>query len=209
MHRLVALALILLVVVGGGAAVAGAGAWLVVADPLEPAAAIVVFGGHVPFRAMEAAALYRERWAPEIWLTRGVSPAEEAALARLGIEMVKEEAYNRQVLERLGVPPSAILVLPDRVRNTLEEVRSVQTALQRRGGQRVIIVTSKAHTRRVRAVWGAAVGGSPRAAVRYAREDPYDPRHWWRHTRDALDVTREVLGLLNVWAGFPVQPDRR
>ena len=27
-------------------------------------------------------------------------------------------------------------------------------------------------------------------------------------TRDALDVSREAFGLMNVWAGFPVQPDR-
>jgi hypothetical protein len=29
---------------------------------------------------------------------------------------------------------------------------------------------------------------------------------WWRNTGDALDVVREVLGLLNVWAGLPLQP---
>jgi hypothetical protein len=44
--------------------------------------------------------------------------------------------------------------------------------------------------------------------VRYASADPYDAQRWWRHTRDALAVSREVFGLLNVWAGFPVQPAR-
>jgi len=73
----------------------------------------------------------------------------------------------------------------------------------------VIIVTSKAHSRRVRATWSAVVGNSPRAIIRYAEEEPYQAGRWWRNTRDALDVSREVFGLMNVWAGFPVQPDRQ
>ncbi len=44
----------------------GLARWLVVADPLMPARALVVLGGHTPFRAMEAASLYREGWAPEV-----------------------------------------------------------------------------------------------------------------------------------------------
>ena len=44
--------------------------------------------------------------------------------------------------------------------------------------------------------------------VRAAPEDPFDPRHWWRNSRDALDVVREVLGLLNAWAGLPVTRTR-
>jgi hypothetical protein len=45
------------------------GQWLMVADPLEPAKAIVVLSGRVPFRALEAASIYREGLAPEVWLT--------------------------------------------------------------------------------------------------------------------------------------------
>ena len=46
-----------------------AGPLLVVEDPLQKARAVVVFGGGIPFRAMEAAKLYREGWAPEVWLS--------------------------------------------------------------------------------------------------------------------------------------------
>jgi hypothetical protein len=44
------------------------------------------------------------------------------------------------------------------------------------------------------------------AIVRAAAEDPFDPRHWWRTTSDAFDVVREVLGLMNAWAGLPLHP---
>jgi uncharacterized SAM-binding protein YcdF (DUF218 family) len=184
------------------------GQWLVVADPLEPAKAIVVLSGRVPFRAMEAASIYREGLAPEVWLTKEVVHAEEQALGRLGVAVVRDEVYNRAALERLGVKPEAIRLLGDGVWNTVDEVRLIARELARTGGDRVIIVTSKAHSRRVRATWAAIVGISPRAIVRYAREEPYGGRGWWRNTRDALDVSREVFGLMNVWAGFPVQPDR-
>jgi hypothetical protein len=70
----------------------------------------------------------------------------------------------------------------------------------------VIIVTSKAHTRRVRTIWRKLVGSEPRMMVRYAHGDLYDGAHWWRHTQDALDVVRESLGLVNAWAGFPLRP---
>jgi uncharacterized SAM-binding protein YcdF (DUF218 family) len=186
----------------------GIGQWLVVADPLEPAKAVVVLNGRMPFRAMEAASIYREGLAPEVWLTKGVVGPEVRALDRLGLAVVREDAYNRMVLERLGVKPEAIRLLGDEVWNTVDEVRLVAGELARDGGDRVIIVTSKAHSRRVRATWAAIVGGSPKAIVRYAREEPYGARSWWRNTRDALDVSREVFGLMNVWAGFPVQPDR-
>jgi len=204
-------AVILLVVLGavavllpGGAS--GLGHWLVVADPLEPARAIVVLSGRVPFRAMEAATIYKGGWAPEVWLTKEARTAEELALDRLGVPVVRGEAYSREVLERLGVPSSRIRLLEDGVRNTVDEMRVVARELG--ASERVILVTSKTHSRRVRATWVAIVGASPRAVVRHAVEEPYQSGAWWRNTRDALDVSREVFGLINVWAGFPVRPDR-
>ena len=203
---LVALGLIAMLLPWGAS---GLGHWLVVADQLEPARAIVVLSGRVPFRAMEAASIYRVGWAREVWLTKEVRTPEELALDRLGVPVVRGEAFNRQVLERLGVPPGAIRLVSEGVQNTVEELRLVAAELERVGGDRVIIVTSKAHSRRVRATWSAVVGSSTRAIIRYAEEEPYHAESWWRSTRDALDVSREVFGLMNVWAGFPVQPDRQ
>ena len=51
------------------------------------------------------------------------------------------------------------------------------------------------------------MGDGPRAVVRHAGSDAFDGGRWWRRTGDALAVSREVFGLMNVWAGFPVSPD--
>jgi hypothetical protein len=70
----------------------------------------------------------------------------------------------------------------------------------------VIIVTSKVHTRRAKALWKRLSAAQGEAIVRSVSDDDFDPAHWWRNTSDALDVVREVLGLLNAWAGLPLQP---
>jgi len=199
--------LILSAIGGGGLVLAvviffGVGRWLVVEDPLVKAKAIVVLSGAMPLRAIEAAKLYREGYAPEIWLTRSTEPGE--TLEKMGIPFSGEDYYNARVLIHAGVPPEAIHVLEPRIVNTADEIKVVAAALGRESNRTVIFVTTKAHTRRVRLLWRTLVPGQGRAIVRAASGDPFDPRQWWRNTRDALDVVREVLGLLNAWAGLPL-----
>jgi len=197
----------LVVIIAAAWAIRGVGQWLVVQDALEPAQAIVVLSGRMPVRAREAAEIYREGFAAQVWITRPASPEEE--LRQMGIGFVGEEFYNQRVLIQLGVPTDAIRVLDKPVINTEQEVLEISDALRQEGGSKVIVVTTKPHTRRVKAIWKRLVGNSPRLMVRYASQDGYDGVHWWRRTSDALDVVRELLGLANAWAGFPVQPEKR
>ena len=185
------------------------GQWIVIEDPLQPARAIVVLSPQVPYRAMEAAELYHQHLAPEIWVTCSYDPDEERAFRRLRIQSTPDEATTADVLERLGVPAGSIRVLDPPIRNTDEEIRLVAEELGRTKSDQVIIVTSKSHTRRVKAIWRAVVGTKAKAIVRYAYEDPYDPARWWQNTRDSPQAIRENLALLNVWAGFPLQPEHR
>ena len=158
--RVVITAAVIIGVLGGLFvwSVSGLGRWLVVADPLERTKAAVVLSGGVPFRAIEAAAIYRAGWVREVWITRSSNPAEEAVLARLRLDLdSRDESSNRLVLERLGVLPSDIRMLRPGARNTAEEMKIVAQELIRIGGDGVILVTSKPHTRRVRATWHAVV----------------------------------------------------
>lgn len=182
----------------------GVGRWLVVEDPLAKSQAIAVLSGRMPLRAMEAAKLYREGYAPEIWLTHSAEPGE--TLEAMGIPFAGEDYYNARVLLHEGVPAEAIHVLEPPIANTADEIRVIAAALEREKDRTIIVVTTKAHTRRVRLLWRRFASGRGRAIVRAASGDPFDPRHWWRNTGDALDVVREVLGLLNAWAGLPLHP---
>jgi len=202
---LVVLGLITSVAVWG---VRGLGRWLVVSDPLRTARAIVVLCGAPPFRAMEAAKIYREGWAPEVWVTHAERASQEAVFERLGIKPAGEDALSVEVLEKMGVPGRAIRVLPQPVANTEQEERVVTEELKRVGGGSIIIVTSPPHTRRARAIWHALHGDNPPVMVRGSTDEPYDANHWWRNTDDASAVSHEVLGLLNAWSGFPARARR-
>jgi DUF218 domain-containing protein len=203
-----ALAVVVAVLILAPYSLRAAGRLLIVEDPLQPARAIVVLGGQMPFRSMEAAAIYHQGWAREVWLTEGGVSEEDAALKRLRIERTPEYEYSRRVLERLNVPPAAIRVLPGHNQNTADEVRTIDRELEASGGQRVIIISSKYHTRRVRVLWHVLATRGANAIVRYTPDDPYDPAHWWRNTTDAKTVTHEWFGLLNAWTGFPLKSAR-
>jgi uncharacterized SAM-binding protein YcdF (DUF218 family) len=181
----------------------GVGRWLIVEDPLDRAQAIVVLSGRIPERAKEAARLYNAGFAPQIWLTRTNEPA--ASLQEMHIAYIGEDFFNSRVLMHEGVPSNAIRVLEPSVDNTADEIRAIAEELSREKGGSVIIVTTKAHTRRVRTLWRELSGGRGRAIVRAAPTDLFSPDHWWRSTGDALAVVREVLGLLNAWAGLPLR----
>ena len=72
--------------------------------------------------------------------------------------------------------------------------------------QKLIIVTSKVHTRRAAALWRILASKDGQAIVRGVSDEGFRIDHWWGNTSDALDVVREVLGLFNAWAGLPLQP---
>jgi len=194
---------LVLFVVAGIYAFYHAGSWLVREDSLEKSQAILVLSGGLPDRALAAAEIYRAGYAKEVWLTQPLEPG--AAMEGLHLPYAGEQEYSRMVLIEKGVHPGDIRILKPRILNTADELHIVAEALDQQRGARVIVVTSKAHTRRVRALWDKVSRGhgSGRILVRAAPEDDFDASHWWRSTPDALNVVREYLGLLNVWAGLP------
>jgi hypothetical protein len=181
----------------------GVGRWLFVEDKLEKAQAILVLSGRMPLRAIEAARLYNAGYAPEVWLTRPSEPA--ASLQTMHIAYLSEDFFNSRVLMHERVPATAIRVLEPPIVDTVDELHAAAAELDRGGGSAIIIVTTKAHSR-VRTLWQKVSRGQRRAIVRAPENDPFQPARWWRTSADALDVVREVLGLLNAWARFPLRP---
>jgi uncharacterized SAM-binding protein YcdF (DUF218 family) len=204
LSRMLALLFLVAVVSAGVLGFRSLGRWLVREDPLGKADAIVVLSGGMPYRAEEAAAIYRAGYAPEVWVTRPASPAGQ--LARLGISFIGEEQYDREILVQSGVQPAAIHMLPDEIVDTEQELREVGLEMRDSHSSAVVIVTSPEHTRRVRALWALLAGPKEKAIVRAARDAPFDRDHWWRNTRDVYSVVRELLGLANVWMGLRIRP---
>jgi uncharacterized SAM-binding protein YcdF (DUF218 family) len=196
--------LLLALIVLGIIAFRGVGRWLVREDAPAHADAIVVLSGGLPYRAEGAAKYFVSGYASKVLITRPDGPAEQ--LKELGISFIGEDEYSRQVLIHMHVPENDVLILPGTIVNTQQEVEEIVRELRKENKASVMIVTSPQHTRRVKALWNKLADKNLTAIVRAAPDDPYDADHWWRNTRDALSVVREILGLMNVWEGLPVHP---
>lgn len=179
------------------------GKWLVREDPIHEADAIAVLTGSLPARALEAAQLYRDGYAKEIWLTH---PGNRiGALNDLGIHYPSEDEFNVKVLRREGVPASAIHVFEMPIANTADELDVIGTALKERRDESVIVVTSKSHTRRVHSIWNKYHLAEGTMMVHAVTDDEFQPATWWKSAGGTNQVLHEVMGMMNVWAGMPVQ----
>src|SRR4029077_15185564 len=117
--RRLVLYIILTLLVTGIAVFRGIGRWLVRPDALAHADAMVILSGGMPYRAEQAANLYRSGYAREVWITRPQSAAE--LLQAMDIHYYGEEDYDRQILLHSGVPDQSIQILPGAILDTEQE----------------------------------------------------------------------------------------
>jgi uncharacterized SAM-binding protein YcdF (DUF218 family) len=177
------------------------GAWLVVVDPLEKADAIVVLGGTMYERPMEAVELYKEGWAPRIYLFRQVSDWGEAVLVERNFQYTREVDLQIEVMGRLGVPREVIGILAQ-ANSTAEEADLVLALVTREKFSRVIVVTSKQHTRRARLVMNRKINPAGVAViVRPSRFDRSDVDRWWTNRSTLRFTLFEIQRLLGYWLG--------
>ncbi|HET7106572.1 MAG TPA: YdcF family protein [Candidatus Acidoferrum sp.] len=200
-------AIALLIVSASLAFMLAVGHWLVKEDSLQKANAIAVLSGNFPARALEAASLYRSGYASEIWLTHPGS--QSGTLTQLGIHYPSEADFNYQVLRRQGVPAKAIHVLDSPIINTQDELDVIGGALHQKKNASVIVVTNKAHTRRVHELWNKLDSTSGKLIVHGISNDDFNPSAWWTRTGDTHQVIHELLGMINLWAGLPMQSTPR
>ncbi|MFN8545954.1 MAG: YdcF family protein [Candidatus Binatia bacterium] len=180
---------------------AGAGRFLVVADPLPAHAdAIVVMAGAVPDRALEAADLYRTGVAPRIVITRERRRRGYAALLARGVRLPESDELLRTALTGLGVPDTAVVLLRRRNRSTESEARTIARWACRHAVRTMVVVTSRAHTRRTRIILRQALPPGIGLAVRPSRWDGFSSTRWWRVRHDAKIVLAEWEKLAHHWS---------
>ena len=177
------------------------GAWLVVEDPLEKADAMVVLGGTVYERPLEAVELFNEGWAPRIYLLRQIADWGEAHLVERKIQYTREVDLQVELMGRLGVPREAIGIL-DQANSTAEESDRVLALSTREKFSRVIVVTSKQHTRRARLVMNRRMKpAGVRVIVRSTRFDRSDVDRWWANRSTLRFTLFETQRLIGYWTG--------
>ena len=188
---------VLLAIAGGAWFVVYGGRYLQHEDPLVKADALFVLAGTRLERALEAVDLYKDGIAPVIVLSPGrPDPAELLVRAR-GIRFPSDAELVRDVMVQMGIPAAAILATDGSVDNTAQEANLLRAMVQARGWRRVIIITSKYHTRRSAFAFRRGLEGTgAQVVMRATRHDPSDPARWWRRRPDVRFVASEWQKLI-------------
>ncbi|MBI2485748.1 MAG: YdcF family protein [Deltaproteobacteria bacterium] len=161
------------------------GEYLITQSPLEKADAILVLGGSVPDRILEAVDIYKQGYAPLIILTKGPQPQGYDELLKLGIKVPEGHQLNQIIAEKLGVPESAIVTIGKRADSTYSELQTVyKDFLKKKGLKSIILVTSKSHTTRATIIFNHVTNGEIKVITRPSKYDSFNPINWWKVRRD-------------------------
>jgi uncharacterized SAM-binding protein YcdF (DUF218 family) len=182
--------------------------------PLPSDAAGVLYTGveYYP-RLAEAANLYRSGLARQIVINGKRRTEFVRKLERQGYEPCcfwYEDPVH--VLEIFGVPRRAVIrVNGEDAYDTVTEARVVGKVLLGRGMKSVMVTTSKFHTRRAHRIWKEIYGDKLSLFSVAAKEDPFDPKGWWKHGEQVRWVLAEYGGwIYYLWqrlGGAPMAGD--
>jgi uncharacterized SAM-binding protein YcdF (DUF218 family) len=167
--------------------------FLVVADPLQPADAIVPLAGGVE-RAQHAAGLFQQGYAGSFVVTDNSIAWHSVAQPDLSITGIATAA---------GVPVARLHPIATTVTSTYEEALAIRVLAEEQGWQSLLVVTSPAHTRRSRAVFRSVFAGSNvTVMVRPASTAERDNEFWWQDEDERKFVITEYLKLGAFFAGL-------
>jgi uncharacterized SAM-binding protein YcdF (DUF218 family) len=186
------LALVALVALTAACLLYYGGRFLQHEDPLQNADAIFVLDGTRAERPLEALDLYKEGYAPVVVVSPGREEAAERVLRARGVRFPSDAELAREALIQLGVPAAVILPTTGYVDNTAQEANLLRAMVIAHAWHRVIIVTSKYHTRRAAFAFRRGLAGTHTVVtMRASRYDSSDPARWWRHRGDVRFVISE------------------
>ena len=151
-------------------------------------------------RLIEAADLFRKGLAEKVVINGNRKTDALRGLGKRGFKECCPWYEDRvRILEILGVPRKEILpISAEDAYDTVSEAEAVGRELVREGFSRVIITTSKSHTRRAGYIWTTMFGDRLSICTVAAKTDPYDPKGWWKQGRQI----RWVLAEYGAWVYY-------
>ena len=181
------------------AALGYAGRWLQLSGKPRPANAIIVLAGSFQ-RSMYAADLYRQHYAPKIYLSVPAREAEARQLEALGIVLPYEVDIHRQILQNKGVPARDILIFGVDSVGTAQEAEMLRREFSKPETS-LLVVTSPYHTRRSTLILDRAFAGTDININVVAT--PYEEfrEDWWRSQDSARNTLLELAKIAYFYAG--------
>jgi uncharacterized SAM-binding protein YcdF (DUF218 family) len=162
-------------------------------DPV-PSDAIVVLLGGLESRPARAAGLYRDGLAPRVLLCRGNPPPPG---------FIDEPLIAVRRMAVLGVPESAITLIPAAVTSTKNEAEAILKAARADGLSRITVVTTSFHTARALWIFRKVFRGSGIDVHVAAATNPlFDEANWYRTDEGAMIYFIETVKTVYYWLKY-------
>jgi uncharacterized SAM-binding protein YcdF (DUF218 family) len=178
---------------------ASIGSFLVVQDVGEHTEAAVVLNTGVDIypRLIEAADLYNNKKSDRVVINGNRKTDVLRKLEAKGFKPpCKWHAEEIKILDLLGVPKDNIIAISaENAYDTISEAKIVGNILVNNGIKKIVITTSKFHTRRARHIWTELYDGKLQVYAAAAKNDPFNPKAWWKDGRQI----RWVLAEYGAW----------
>ena len=171
-------------------------------EPVSSDAVVILNTGMEYYpRLMEAAGLYRNGFAKKVVINGNRKTEVLRQLEKRGFKPCCPWYEERiRILVLLGVPRRDIVpVSAENAYDTISEAKAVGKELIEAGMRRIIITTSKSHTRRARHIWQSLYPDELRMRMVAASDDPYSPKRWWKEGRQIKWVLAEYGAFLYCW----------
>lgn len=168
---------------------------LIVEDPLQKADALVVLSGGGYDRGNEAVKIIHAGYVNKVICTGG-NPVIELRVFNIDTLESDMTAAN---LRRQGIPNSTIVELRDGT-STKEESDIIATYCLQQHFKKIIIVSSKLHTHRVREVFKSKLKKKGiEVIVRGAPNSRFDELKWWQDEEGLIAVNNEWIKRFYYW----------
>lgn len=195
--------IVLLISVFGGRILCVLGEFIVYDEKTAASDAVVVLNTGLEYypRLIEAADLYREGLAQRVVINGNRKDDVLRSLETKGFtRCCPWYEDSLRILTMFGVPRERVISLSvEDAYDTVTEAAAVGEEIIRQGYGRIIITTSKYHSRRAHYIWTRMFGDKLSIYTVAAKTDPYEPRGWWRDGRQIRWVMAEYGAWIYYW----------
>lgn len=193
------LLLIIILYALSGIILANVGDFLIYDEKPVNSDAIVVLNTGLEYypRLIESADLYKKGLANKIVINGNRKTDDLKEIEEKGFVGCCAWYENTlRILSLFGVPRDRVICISaEDAYDTVSEAEIVGEEILEKGFTRVILVTSKYHTRRANFIWKRMYGDRFSLYTVSAKTDPYDPGGWWQDGRQI----RWVLAEYGAW----------
>lgn len=169
-----------------------AGFWLKVDEKPVKSDAIIVLAG-TPTRAFYAADLYRQGYAPQVFVSRPMRDYSLKMLDEIGVSFPRQEEVDKEVLLKKGVHEKNIHFFGQSSLSTIQEAE-VTNKLFRGNSCKIIIVTSPYHVRRANMIFKDTMQDCQVKVLGTTYE--LFPGKWWTDQDAARNVLLETTKIV-------------